>query len=136
MTLYDVTTLAVAPFFEAVAIGAGFTDAADVRIAPNLMQGSVATTTIGLCVFFTCEPGAQESLTIGVEWEGVGPTSTFKSHDRSTDPFCSANSHSKGSFRAAAAVGVLDGVPVVQTVLPQFGATLQTDRFGTVQRCG
>jgi hypothetical protein len=51
------------------------------------------------------------------------------------DPFCSINWHSKGSFRTATAVGVLDGVPVRQTVLPQFGATLQTDRFGTVERC-
>ena len=34
VTLYDVTTLAEAPYFEAVAVGAGFTDSADARIAP------------------------------------------------------------------------------------------------------
>jgi hypothetical protein len=44
-------------------------------------------------------------------------------------------SHSAGSIRDADATGTVDGVTFVEPNIPGFQATLQTDSFGTVERC-
>ena len=135
VTLFDVVITATDPFFEAVPIGEGFSDSATVSLAPNLSQGSAAAVDVDLCESFDCPAGAPESLSIQVAWAGFGPTTEFKSHDKFADAFCSVNSHTKGTVRDADAVGLLDGVEVVEPAIEDFQATLQTDKFGEVQRC-
>jgi hypothetical protein len=136
VTLFDVELLAADPFFIATPVGAGFTDAATVRIASTLARGSAAAVDVALCETFDCAPGAATTLSLDVSWDGVGPTSRFRSHEQSTDPFCTTTSHSSGSFRAAEATGHLDGVEVVEPPADLgFQSSLQTDSFGSVSRC-
>jgi hypothetical protein len=135
VTLFDVMITDTAPFFVATPIGAGFSDSATVSMTNNLSRGSAAAADVPLCEIFECDPGAPHSLSIQVEWTGFGPTSTVKSHDKVNDSFCSSNSHTTGTMRNADAIGVLDGVAVVVPTNVGFQATLQTDKFGTVDRC-
>jgi hypothetical protein len=101
----------------------------------RLSRGSAAAVDVDLCESFDCPAGAPESLSIQVSWAGFGPRTRFKSHDKFADAFCSVNTHTKGTVRDADAVGLLDGVEVVEPGIEGFQATLQTDKFGSVERC-
>ena len=135
VSLFDVTILDVAPFFIAEEIGFGFTEDATVKINGNLSKGSASAQDVPLCDFVPCAPGVPESISVTVEWAGFGPAESFTSHDKSSDPFCFINSRSRESLRSADATGTVDGVPFVVPNLPDFGATLESDSFGTVERC-
>ena len=135
VTLFDVTILDSEPFFSVEEIGFGFTEDAAVKINGSLSKGAASAQDVQLCQFAPCAPGAPESISVSVDWAGFGPTTSFKAHDKFSDPFCFVNSRSRGSLRSASATGTVDGVSFVAPNLPGFGATLQKDSFGTVQRC-
>ncbi|MGI9031559.1 MAG: hypothetical protein ACR2HP_16510 [Ilumatobacteraceae bacterium] len=88
-----------------------------------------------MCEKFDCRPGAPQTLWIEVDWDAFGPRQTFRSRQKFTDPFCTTKGLSRGAIRDADATGVLDGVPVVEPAVPGFQATLQSDKFGSIQRC-
>jgi hypothetical protein len=135
VTLFDVVITDTDPFFEAVPIGEGFSDSATVSIARNLSRGSASAVDVELCESFDCPAGAPELLSIQVSWTGFGGTTRFNSHDQFANGFCSLNTHTKGTVRDADAIGLLDGVEVVEPAVEGFQATLQTDKFGSVERC-
>ena len=133
--LYDVTITNVDPFFDAVLIGQGHVDDATVKINGNLSSGFASAVDVPLCALVTCAPGTPESISVTVQWSGFGPTTKFRSHDQSNDPVCFFNERTTGSQRAASAVGSVDGVTWVVPSLPGFQPTLQSDGFGSVERC-
>ena len=135
VTLYDVTILAVEPLlFDAVPIGQGFTQDAVVDLR-GLSKAEVVAVDVGLCNFSPCPSGAPDSISLSVHWSGIGPTSGFRSHDKFDDVFCSVNSISGGSSRAADASGLVDGRRFEQTVLPQFQPSLSSNAFATIRHC-
>jgi hypothetical protein len=135
--LYNVTITAADPFFDAVLIGAGFTQAGTVKINGSLSKGEVSAANVPLCDdFIICAPGDPTSLSVSVQWSGFGPTSTFKTHDKFKDPFCFLNARNGGSFRFATATGTVNGATFVETNIAGFESSLQSNSFGTVEHCG
>lgn len=135
VSLFEVVITDTEPFFEAVEIGFGATDDADVNISPALARGSASADDVALCEEFDCPPGAPQTLSIEVDWDAFGPRQTFRSRQTITDPFCATKELSRGAIRDADATGLLDGDPVVEPEAPGFQATLQSDKFGSIQRC-
>jgi len=135
VSLFEVTIVGGEEGFIAEEIGFGFTDDATVKINGSLSKGAASATDVALCDDFLCPPGAPESISVSVRWSGFGPTSSFSSHDMFDDDVCFFNSRSSGALRFATAVGEVDGVAWVDPNLPDFPATLQSDAFGTIERC-
>jgi hypothetical protein len=135
VSLFDVTITGGDPPFTVEEIGFGFTEDATVKINGSLSKGEASATDVPLCEFFDCEPGAPESISVSVQWSGFGPTDKFSQHDKFKDEFCFFNSRSSGALRSADAVGQVDGETWVVPQLPGFQPTLQSDGFGTIDRC-
>jgi hypothetical protein len=135
VTLFDVVIVEQEPGYVATPVGQGFTDQASVRIDGGLSSGTASAADVPLCDFFDCEPGAVESVSVQMQWVGVGTVDRFKDHQMAADEFCMSNWHTKGTFRAADASGLVNGEVFVETVIPDLDATLQTDKFGSVDVC-
>ena len=99
VSLFDVTIIDVEPFFTAEEIGFGFADDATVKINGNLSRGVASAVDVPLCDVVACVPGNPESISVTVEWSGFGPTTKFRSHDKSNDPACFFNERTTGSLR-------------------------------------
>ena len=132
--LFDVTIVADEPFFVAEEVGFGFADDANVHI--NGFAGATASAAnVALCEQFECAPGAQESISVDVEWSGFGPIERSVQHDKFSDGICWNNLHGTDSTRLATSAGTVDGIAWHQTLIPDLAPTLQSDGFGAVERC-
>jgi hypothetical protein len=130
--LFDVTFIAEEPGYLAELVGVGVADVATVEIN-GFAGGSASATDVALCEEFECAPGAQDSISVDVEWTGFGPVDGYVEHDMGFDGFCWNNIHYTGPTRFATSHGTVDGVAWHQT--PGFTPTLDSEEFGSVQRC-
>ncbi len=105
------------------------------KINGSLAKGEASAANVPLCDVDPCAAGDPTSISVSVKWSGFGPTSKFKSHDVFKDPFCFFNTHNAGTFRFANATGTVDGATFVQTIIEDFAPTLQSNSFGSVERC-
>lgn len=124
--------------FIATPVAAGFSTNVEVSVAPNLSSASAIASVLEL---FLCDVGPDDevicdepdgTVSLEVEWTATGKRQTSTFHARGTDGSLSFNFHAVDAFRAATAIGVVNGESLHDT--PLFPPSIFMTNNGVVER--